>query len=310
MRRVVLLAGVVLAVTSALSTGSAQMPVHRAFSQTAVAGFKPEPLTPFEARLVQQARTDGAFYENEMRPTADHNARGLILTGGSVAVVDLAVTGRKYGVSLDGTDDVLIKNFTFVGRRSMDRFGAGLILGSKTPTRGQTYLSNAYIDLKEPGPNPDYKLANNEAISVERRNGMLNVRQAVLIGAGEAGLDNKGDVTMDGVFIASGHRPVRVWSGGSLVLSNSIVLAMPGFGGFWFGGGKTTARLDYFNCKFGRFGDRLEDLSSEIPAWMIATEDDVDVRMTHLRKDPLDRRPGTFWVAVVTPIPHGFLAGR
>jgi hypothetical protein len=37
---------------------------------------------------------------------------------------------------------------------------------------------------------------------------------------------------MDAVFIASGHRPVRLWSGASLVLTNSIVLAMPGFGGF------------------------------------------------------------------------------
>jgi hypothetical protein len=139
---------------------------------------------------------------------------------------------------------------------------------------------------------------------------MLNVRQAVLIGAEESGLDNKGNVTMDAVFIASGHRPVRVWGGASLVLTNSVVLAMPGFGGFWFGGAEKTARLDYYNCRFGRAGDRLEELSHEIPGWMIAVEDNVDARITHLREDPLDRRPDTFWAAVETPIPPGFLAGR
>lgn len=310
MRRIFLLVGAAIAVTAAISIGAAQTPVDKVKAQVDGVAFRSEPLTQFETRLAEQAATSGAVFKNEIRTTADNNARGLILTGGDAAVVGLAVTGRKYGVSLDGTGDVLIKNFSFIDRRSMDRFGAGLILGSKTPTHGVTYLSNAYIDLKEPRPNPDYNLANNEAISVERGNGMLNVRQAVLIGAEEAGLDNKGDVTMDGVFIASGHRPVRVWSGASLVLANSIVLALPGFGGFWFGGGETSARLDYFNCKFGRVGDRLENLKDEIPDWMIAVEDNVDVRITHLRRDPLDRRPGTFWQAVETPIPQGFLAGK
>ncbi len=136
------------------------------------------------------------------------------------------------------------------------------------------------------------------------------MRQAVLIGAQESGIDNKGDARMDAVFIASGHRPVRIWSGGSLTLTNSIVLAMPGFGGFWLGGGEDIARLDYYNCRFGRVGDRLEDLSSEIPKWMIAIDDGVDARITHLRRDPLPRGPDTFWVSVKAPIPRGFLAGR
>src|SRR5262249_28153743 len=179
-----------------------------------------------------------------------------------------------------------IKICSVVDRKSTDPYGAGLVMGWKSPTRGQTYVSNAYIDLKEPGPNPDYKIANNEAISVERGSGMLNVRKAVLIGAEESGIDNKGDARMDAVFIASGHRPVRIWSGGSLLLTNSIVLAMPGFGGFWLGGGEDIARLDYYNCKFGRVGDRMQDLSAEIPKWMISIEDGVDARITRLRRDP------------------------
>jgi hypothetical protein len=139
---------------------------------------------------------------------------------------------------------------------------------------------------------------------------MLNVRQAVLIGAGESGLDNKGDVRMDAVFIASGHRPVRVWSGASLLLTNCIVLAAPEFGGFWFGGGDGEARLDYYNCKFGRIGDPLSELSSELPDWMVAREDEVDARITRLRQDPLDRSPESFWTPVRTPIPSGFLDGE
>lgn len=307
MRRIILLVGTAIAMLA----GS--MAISAAQSRGAPASdkdFKAEPLTPFEQKLLEHAREDGSVVSDETRSPANGNARGLILTGGDAAIIDFAVKGRKYGVSLDGTGDVLIKNFSFIDRQSSDPYGAGLVMGWKSPTRGQTYLSNAFIDLKERGPNPDYKVANNEAISVERGSGMLNVRQAVLIGAEESGIDNKGDVRMDAVFIASGHRPVRVWSGGSLLLTNSIVLAMPGFGGFWLGGGDDIARLDYYNCKFGRVGDRLQDLSSEIPRWMMAIEDGVDARITHLRRDPLDRDADAFWTPTKTPIPPGFLAGR
>ena len=50
------------------------------------------------------------MHENEAPPTAGNNARGLILANTQAAVINLTVTGRKYGVSLDGTHDVLIKN--------------------------------------------------------------------------------------------------------------------------------------------------------------------------------------------------------
>ncbi|MDP3495875.1 MAG: hypothetical protein Q8R82_22425 [Hyphomonadaceae bacterium] len=311
MRRYALLIGTVVALSAgAFLISTAQQPGPQPPPGAAIDGFEPSSLTPFEKRLLDQARLAGAVYENQVRETADHNARGLILTEGDAAIVDLSVTGRKYGVSLDGTGDVLIKNFSFVDRRSTDAYGSGLVMGFKSPTRGQTYLSNAYIDLQESGPNANYRVANNEAISVERGSGLLNVRQAVLIGAQESGIDNKGDARMDAVFIASGHRPVRIWSGGSLTLTNSIVLAMPGFGGFWLGGGTDIARLDYYNCKFGRVGDKFENLSSEIPKWMIAIDDGVDARITHLRRDPLPRGADTFWVSIKTPVPRGFLAGR
>jgi hypothetical protein len=299
-----LLAGAGLVLGAAIA--SAQ-PSGRNGHHSGAGGFRAEPLTPFEADMLQRMRADGLVHEDDTPPPADNNARGLILDTGDAAIVNLAVRERKYGISLDGTGDVLIKNFSFVDRRSKDHFGSGLILGQKKPTRGETFLSNAYIDLKERGPNPDYRRANNEDITVERGNGVLNVRQAVLIGAEESGLDNKGDVRMDAVFIASGHRPVRIWSGASLLLTNCIVLAAPDFGGFWFGGGDGVARLDYYNCKFGRIGDSLEDLGSEIPDWMVAREDEVDARITRLRRDPLDRSPDSFWIPVATPIPRGFL---
>lgn len=310
MRRIILLAGALVLLGGSLAIGSAQTRDKRPTPVLASGEFRSEPLTPFERKFLAHARAEGEVIERQTRPPQGANARGLILSRGDAAIVDFSVTGRKYGVSLDGTGDVLIKNFAFLDRQSTDPYGAGLILGGKSPTRGQTYLSNAYIDLNESGPDPDYKRANNEAISVERGSGILNVRQAVLIGAQDAGIDNKGDARMDAVFIASGHRPVRIWSGASLLLTNSIVLAMPGFGGFWLGGGDEIARLDYFNCKFGRVGDRMQDLSSDIPKWMIAIEDGVDARITHLGRDPLDRAADGFWTPVKTPIPSGFLAGR
>jgi hypothetical protein len=294
-----------LALGAVLAYASAQP------GSSGVREFRREALTPFERRLLDQARSSGEVHEDEAPPPADNNARGVILKGGRAAIINLAVRERKYGISLDGAGDVLIKNFTFNGRRSKDIYGSGLILGQKEATKGETFLSNAWIDLREPGPNPDYKRANNEAITVERGNGPLNIRRAVLIGAEESGLDNKGDVRMDASFIASGHRPVRIWNGASLVLANSTVLAYPDFAGFWFGGGEGAARLDYYNCRFGRVGDRPEDLTAKLPDWMIAHEEDdpAEVRIRRLTKDPFDRDPQGFWVPTETPRPSGYLAG-
>ncbi len=240
---------------------------------------------------------------------AGHNARGLILSGGPAAVIDLSVKSRKYGISLDRTATVLIRNFRFVDRQSEDAYGSGLILGGTSPTVGPTYLSNAYINLEEAGPNTDYRVANNEAITVERGNNTLNVREASLLGAQELGLDNKGDVVMDAVFIASGHRSVRIWSGASVLLVNSTVLAFPSYHGFWFGAGAKPARLVYYNCRFGRVGDPPEALSTELPEWMIEREDGADAEVVRLERDPLDRGVDSFWVPVATPQPLGYLSG-
>lgn len=272
-------------------------------------GFRAEPLTQFEEDLLARAIAQGAVHENGSPPPAGNNARGLILDKGDAAIVNLSVWRRKYGVSLDGTGEVLIKNFTFADRRSTDIYGAGLIMGGKKGTQGETWLSNAWIDLKGAGPIPDYKLANNEAISVERGNKPLNIRRAVLIGGEEAGIDNKGDVRMDASFIADGHRPIRTWSGGSLVIANSTVLAHPDFTGFWFGGGEGIARLEYYNCKFGRVGDRADQLVDRLPDWMVAREEDdaVDIRITRLERDPFDRGRNSFWIRTETPIPSGYL---
>jgi hypothetical protein len=274
--------------------------------------FRPEPLTPFEKQLLSRARSSGEVHENEQPPPADDNARGVALKDKRAAIVNLTVRERKYGVSLDGTGDVLIKNFVFSGRRSKDIYGSGLILGQKQGSKGETFLSNAWIDLEENGPNPDYTRANNEAITVERGNGTLNVRRAVLIGAEESGLDNKGHVRMDASFIASGHRPVRVWNGASLVIANSTVLAYPGFGGFWFGGGDGIARLEYYNCRFGRVGDRPEDLSTRIPDWMIAKDEDdpVEIRVRRLTTDPFNRDAAGFWIPAESPEPRGYIERR
>jgi hypothetical protein len=224
-------------------------------------------------------------------------------------LVDVRVSGRKYGISLDGTGEVLIKGFAFLGRRSSDRFGSGLILGQKSPTRGETWVSDAWIDLKEKGPDPDYARANNEAISVERGNAPLNIRHAVLIGAQEAGLDNKGDVRIDASFIASGHRPVRIWNGASVIIANSTILAYEGYAGVWFGGGGGVARLAYFNCRFGRVGDKADALVSDLPGWMIARDEDdpIDMHIEKLGSDPFDRSPSSFWAPARTPLPPGYL---
>lgn len=284
--------------------------VPAALSQNAqrAGRFNAEPNTPFEDAFLRRA---SRISEDETRGPADNNARGLIITEGRWAVLNFSVKGRKYGISIDGTDGVLVKNFRFNDRRSRDIYGSGIVVGSKAGARGESYISNAWIDLGEAGPVPDYKKANNEGISVERGNAPVNIRRAVLIGSQESGIDNKGDVRMDAAFIASGHQSVRVWSGGSLTIANSTILAVPGYSGLWLGGGKAPARFSYYNCRFGRVGDRPEELTSDPPAWMISIEDESDdVRITRLRNDPFDRGNDSFWQSVETPIPPGYLSGR
>ncbi|MBI1359290.1 MAG: hypothetical protein GC155_03300 [Alphaproteobacteria bacterium] len=292
-----------MALTAAIAAAQERHP-----AQTDVSALSSQPLTPFERSLLDHIRTTGLVSQGQSPPSAGHNARGLILKSGSAAVLDLTVTGRKYGISLDATGPVLIRNYRFSHRRSDDPYGSGLILGSKSPTTGPTYLSNARIDLKEAGPNPDYRVANNEAITVERGNKLLNVREATLLGAQESGLDNKGDVVMDAVFIASGHRSVRIWSGASLVLVNSTVLAFPGYHGFWFGSGDGVAHLEYYNCRFGAVGDPPGALTDQLPDWMIDREEGANVQITQLDHDPLDRSADSFWIPVRTPTPAGYLA--
>lgn len=276
----------------------------------AAARFQPERESAFESGFLRHAAAEDAVHADIRAEPDRNNARGLILSGGDAAVIDMEVSGRKYGVSLDNTGDVLIKNFVFTDRQAKDIFGAGLILGQKQPTRGDTWLSNAWIDLKGRGPIPDYKQANNEAISVEKGNGPLNVRHAVLVGGEESGLDNKGDVRMDGVFIASGHRSIRVWAGARLVIANSIVLANRGHNAIWFGGEGGEARFEYYNCLFGEVGDSWADLSRDPPESLVMREDDVPVRMRRLERDPFDRGGGSFWMPAEAPVPPGYLRGR
>lgn len=305
------LAGAGLLAGAAVAVSWAQSGPQR-IGQAEVGDFSSEPLSPFEEAFLRRQRADGVLHLDEDVGPASGKARGLRLEGGRAAIVGLTVRGRKYGISLDGTNDVLIKNYRFIDRQSDDRFGAGLILGQLRGTRGQTWLSNAWIDLKERGPEPDYNKANNEAISVERSNGPLNIRRAVLIGAADAGIDNKGDVRMDASFVASGHRALRVWSGASVTLANTIVLAIPGHVGFWFGGGEGIANVEYYNCRFGRAGDREDSLTDEIPDWMISRDEDdpVEIRIQRHGRDPFDRNASGFWVPAEAPVPRGFLSGR
>jgi hypothetical protein len=275
----------------------------------AQSAYHPEAETVFESRLAD--RVAGRSTQTDLvRDPAPDNSRGLALKGQDAAIIGLTVTGRKYGVSLDNTGEVLIKNFVFRRRQSQDIYGSGLILGQSAPTRGETWLSNAWIDLEGKGQIPDYKLANNEAVTVEAKSGRLNIRKAVLLGGEESGLDNKGSVRIDASFIASGHRSIRVWAGARVVVANSIILAYPGFTGLWFGGGKGEAKFEYYNCRFGAVGDSEADLVSDPPGWMLQTDDDdaVAIRLKRLDKDPFDRSRSSFWVSANAPVPRGYLA--
>ena len=97
---------------AAFAQGAAMSP-----PQTA---YRPESQTRFESRLADRLSGHGARQTDLVRDPAPNNARGLALKGKDAAIIGLTVTGRKYGVSLDNTGEVLIKNFVFRRRQSED----------------------------------------------------------------------------------------------------------------------------------------------------------------------------------------------
>ncbi len=270
--------------------------------------FVPEARTGFETGLIETLRPTALVREDEVIGPAYKNARGVRLKEGEAVLTDIGVWGRKMGISLDGTGQVLIKNFAFAHRRSMDPYGAGIFVGEKTPTTGVTYISNAYIDLAEPGPNPNYKIANNEAIAVERGNAPVKIRKVTLLGAEDAAIDAKSIVDIDASFLASGHRTVRVWDGSVVTIANSTILAFPGYSGIWFGKGETKFR--YYNCRFGEVGAAESELSSDPPEWMISRDEGAEPELIALEEDPFEREGETFWVPSSSPTPAGYLKAR
>lgn len=263
-------------------------------------GLVPEAWTAFENRFASELAQNASRQEGRLIGPAYKNARGLRLEGGDALVADVGVWGRKIGVSLDGTDDVLIKNFAFTHRRSMDQYGSGIYVGEKTPSSGVTYISNAYIDLAEPGPNPDYAIANNEGLAIGRDSEVVRLRKVALLGAEDAAIDSKGTVEVDASFLASGHRTIRLWGESEITIANSTVLAFPGYSAIWFGKGKSTFR--YYNTRFGIVGSDESQLTLDPPEWMIAREDGAEPEIIALEEDPFVRGGDTFWQPTTAPV--------
>lgn len=269
------------------------------------AGLQPEERTRFEERFVDNLPDEAVVRSEEIIRPAYNNARGIRLEEGGGLLEDIGVWGRKFGLSLDATDDVLVRNFAFSHRRSMDPYGAGISISEQTPTVGTTYISNVHIDLAEPGPNSDYDIANNEAILIERGSGPVMIRKASLLGAEDAAIDVKSNLEVDASFLASGHRTLRLWEGADVTIANSTILAFPGYSGFWFGSGPS--RLRYYNCRFGEVGDDPSELSSDPPDWMISGEEDAQPEIVALDDDPFDRGRNSFWAPTTAPTPAGYL---
>ncbi len=87
-----------------------------------------------ETGLIETLRPTALVREDEVIGPAYKNARGVGLKEGEAVLTDIGVWGREMGISLDGTGQVLIKNFAFAHRRSMDPYGAG-ILSERRPRR-------------------------------------------------------------------------------------------------------------------------------------------------------------------------------
>lgn len=268
-------------------------------------GLVPEAWSAFETAFAQELSADAVRQQDTLIGPAYSNARGVRLEAGDALIADVGVWGRKIGVSVDGTDDVLIKNFAFTHRRSMDPYGSGIYIGEKTPSDGTTYISNAYIDLAEPGPNPDYDIANNEGIATGRGSGLVRLRKAALVGAEDAAIDLKSKIEIDGSFLASGHRTIRLWGEADVTIANSTVLAFPGYAAIWFGSGKSSFK--YFNTRFGVVGADESELTLDPPDWMIAREEDAEPEIIALSDDPFPRDGDSFWQPTTAPVLPGYL---
>lgn len=311
-------AGVALAgcTVAVVSDSASETAIATSFAQTFAVdadplgrplGLEPEPRTSFEEALVADLEDTALFRADEIIRPAYQNARGVRLNSGSAVLENIGIWGRKVGISLDGTEQVLIKNFAFTHRRSTDPYGSGIYVGEKTGSTGVTYISNAFIDLAEPGPNNDYTIANNEAIAVGRDSAPVRMRRATLLGAEDAALDIKSTIEVDASFLASGHRTLRIWGGAEVTLANTTILAFPGYSAVWFGEGPS--RLNLYNCRFGVVGDDVSELTPYPPEWMINRQDGAEAEIVQLETDPFERDGDSFWAPASAPTVAGYLGG-
>lgn len=171
----------------------------------------------------------------------------VVYTGAeTLAIEGLAATLMKYGLQLMNTSTVSAYDVTYDGWGGGGQiYGSAIMIGNnKRPTTGVTYIQRLSADGKQ-APDGSYKISNTDFVTVEANNQPVFLRNVTGRNFGDAGIDAKAKVYVMNATLDSGHRMLRAWGAGEIILVNSIVNSAPGRSQVWVQNSGSTVK--YYN---------------------------------------------------------------
>lgn len=173
----------------------------------------------------------------------DDRGRGVNIEddpGISTLIEALTVDGAKYGVRLEGSGETIIRNLSFTALDTPDGYGGAVLVGADdAPSRGRTFIVNAFADAGVP-PLDSYDDANSDFLSSERGNAPVLARFVTARNFADAMIDAKSPVVIGNASLSSAHRALRVWSGQWVLIANAEVTVPPGRSLIWLDGDGAT----------------------------------------------------------------------
>jgi hypothetical protein len=238
--------------------------------------------SPFEPQQTMADRTVG--------PAPGVNN---VITGEAPALVsNVDVVRMKYGLSLQASGAVQIYDYTY---NQIDCggciYGGAIAVGPNgRPTSGPTYIQRVAADGMQ-GPDPTYKLANTDFISIEPDSGPIFIRDVTGKNFSDALVDSKSSqVYIMNATLDRAHRVLRAWPGVEIIVVNSIINGTAANAQAWVH--DQTATIRYWNTLWclDAANPSASDPDCRTTPWMLDGED-MDQAAKASRIIPLQANP-------------------
>lgn len=216
-----------------------------------------------------------------------------VISGAAPMLVsNIDVVGMKYGLSLQASGMVQIYDYTY---NQIDCggciFGGAIAIGPNgKATTGSTYIQRVVADGMQ-APDPTYKLANTDFISIEPDSGPIFIRDVSGKNFSDAMVDTKSNqIYIMNATLDHAHRVLRAWSGVEIIVVNSIINGTADNAQAWVN--DTTSTIRYWNTLWclDAVNPSASDPNCRTTPWMLESED-LDAPTIASRIIPLQSNP-------------------